>query len=87
MKHTNTICCLAGGYTIRRTASSEEITEYLFSSGFDGRINIWEISEKKQMQQSSNLGAMIIPQLRFSFFASKNQSKEVFSPKNISLFI
>ncbi len=84
MRHTNTICCLAGGYTLRKTASSEEITEYLFSSGFDGKINIWEISEKKQMQQSSNLRAMIIPQLRLSFFASKNQTKEVFIKKSNS---
>ena len=76
-KHTNTICCLCSGFILRKTASSEEITEYLFSSGFDGKINIWEISEKKQSQQSTSVGSMITPQLRFSFYPKKKQITEV----------
>jgi len=62
---------------LRKTASSEEITEYLFSSGFDGRINIWEISEKKHSQQNAFLGSMITPQIRFSFYPKREQKKEV----------
>jgi WD40 repeat protein len=38
-KHTNTVCAL--------TSCTFESEEYMFSSGYDGRINVWEIFERK----------------------------------------
>jgi WD40 repeat protein len=42
--HKNTITCIS-------TAIHKQI-EYLLTSGYDGRVNSWEISEKKQSTPS-----------------------------------
>jgi hypothetical protein len=67
MRHTNTICAVAPAEISRITGSCQEITEYLYSAGMDGRILIWEVSERKSTDVNST-GALIQPKLRYSFF-------------------
>lgn len=45
--HFDTVCALATGIYSEETNNKLEETEYLFSSGYDGRILVWEILEKK----------------------------------------
>jgi hypothetical protein len=52
---------------------NEDITEYLFSAGYEGKINVWEIFEKKNIVQSSLMSSTICPQLKYSFFADATQ--------------
>lgn len=48
--HVNTVCSLASYIFVKEKKSLlEERTEYLFTSGYDGRINVWEIFEKKSL--------------------------------------
>lgn len=52
---------------------TEDITEYMFSGGYEGKINVWEIFEKKNIVQSSLMSSTICPQLKHSFFADPSQ--------------
>jgi len=46
-RHTDAVCCFASGIMTTKRGHFEESSECLFSSGFDGRVNIWEMFEKK----------------------------------------
>lgn len=52
LKHLNMVCCL--------TSHIFSNDEFLFSAGYDGKINIWEIFEKKA-PGSSLMSANIVP--------------------------
>lgn len=45
----------------------------MFSAGYEGKINVWEIFEKKNIVQSSLMSSTICPQLKHSFFADSQQ--------------
>jgi hypothetical protein len=46
--HNDIVCCLASGKVAADKDSSKEgdWKEFLFSSGYDGRIIVWELFEK-----------------------------------------
>lgn len=58
-KHSDFICSLATGTLIKKTHNCQETYEYLFASGYDSRISVWEISEDNATNQS-----IISPQLK-----------------------
>jgi len=55
-KHTNTISCIHGAIW--------NDAEYLMCGSYDGRISIWEISEKKTFGANNQISSTIYPQLR-----------------------
>jgi WD40 repeat protein len=60
----NTICCLVSG-TIGGSPC-------LFASGYDGKIYLWEFTEKR----SASYDSLIYPQLKLSFYANQTVEKE-----------
>lgn len=42
--HANNVCAFAEYIHVR---GAEDITEYMFSTGYEGKINVWEIFLKK----------------------------------------
>ena len=65
---SNTICCITTGVL--------KESEFLFASGYDGKISVWEIYEPKSQNQTSILGAAICPQLKHVFYARREQQTE-----------
>ncbi|CAD8158706.1 unnamed protein product [Paramecium pentaurelia] len=63
-KHNNTVCAL--------TSCTFDSEEYMFSSGYDGRINVWEIFERKQRLMAS----YIMPQLKQSLLANPKSTAD-----------
>lgn len=53
MRHVNMICCLHSKYFQMTNSNQGDLNEFLFSAGYDGKINIWEIFEKKKFGHSS----------------------------------
>ena len=45
----------------------------MFSTGYEGKINVWEIFIKKSSFQSSLMSSTIFPQLKYSFFPNDAQ--------------
>ena len=72
-RHTNTICALAS-YEYRR--SNEDITIYMFSAGYDGKVVVWEIFEKKNAVQSELMSSTICPQLKNCFYVDETQKSD-----------
>lgn len=60
----NTICCLVFGMIAK--------SPYLFAAGYDGKIYVWEFTEKRSASQDS----LIYPQLKLSFQANPKNEKE-----------
>lgn len=58
-KHTDFICSLATGTLVKNTHNDQEVYEYLFASGYDSKISVWEITEDKATNHS-----IISPQLK-----------------------
>lgn len=65
----------------------------MFSTGYEGKVNVWEIFLKKSTVQSSLMSSTICPQLKFSFYPDEMQQTSdqigcelftlsVWSPKN-----
>lgn len=48
----------------------------MFSTGYEGKINVWEIFLKKSSVQSSLISSSICPQLKNSFFPEEDQQDE-----------
>lgn len=71
-RHINTVCAL----TSNVFPSGEE---YLFSSGYDGKINVWEIFERKQRMMAS----YIMPQLKFSVLVKPRGHADVSNPSTL----
>ncbi|EGR30566.1 WD repeat protein, partial [Ichthyophthirius multifiliis] len=65
-KHWDSIQCFASCIFVQKKTQSEEKIEFLFSSGYDGKINVWEIFEKKSFAQNTFSGSIICPQLKSS---------------------
>ncbi|KAL4445096.1 hypothetical protein ABPG74_018824 [Tetrahymena malaccensis] len=65
-KHKDSIQCFTSYVQVEQKGQQVEKTEYLFSSGYDGKINVWEIFEKKSFVQNSIMGSTICPQLKYS---------------------
>ena len=63
-KTKNTICCQVSG--------SIGSYYYQFSSGYDGKIYVWEFTEKR----SASYDSLIYPQLKMSFLANSKIEKE-----------
>jgi WD40 repeat protein len=55
-KHMNTISCIHG--TIYKEV------EFLICGSYDGRISVWEISEKKSTSGGASMNSTIYPQMR-----------------------
>lgn len=55
-KHTNTISCI--------TSTTWKGSEYLLCGSYDGKISIWEISEKVSNSEDNGGSSTITPQLR-----------------------
>lgn len=55
-KHKNSISCILGAYHID--------SEFLICGSYDGKISIWEISEKKSTNSNTMLSSTIFPQLK-----------------------
>ena len=49
------------------------MAEFMFSTGYEGKVNVWEIFLKKSPLQSSLMSSTICPQLKFSFFPDDTQ--------------
>ena len=45
----------------------------MFSTGYEGKVNVWEIFLKTSSIQSSLMSSTICPQLKFSFFPEDTQ--------------
>ena len=45
----------------------------MFSTGYEGKVNVWEIFLKKSTLQSSLMSSTICPQLKFSFYPDEMQ--------------
>ena len=58
MRHVNMVCCLASNIFTMSSQGGDE-NEYLFSAGYDGKINVWEIFEKKS--GNGNSSSNIVP--------------------------
>lgn len=63
--HNSNVCVFNEYIHVR---GNEDITEYMFSTGYEGKINVWEIFLKKSSVQSSLISSSICPQLKNSFF-------------------
>jgi WD40 repeat protein len=61
LRHKNMVCCLASKVF---RGNNNEINEFLFSGGYDGKVNVWEIFEK---------GLNICPQLKQSVQCNRNE--------------
>ena len=59
MRHTNMICCMASKVF---KGNDNEVNEFMFSAGYDGKLNVWEIFEKGK--QGSFGSSIICPQLK-----------------------
>lgn len=68
--HSNNISAFAEYIYIR---SNEDVAEFMFSAGYEGKVNVWEIFLKKSTVQSSLMSSTICPQLKFSFFPDELQ--------------
>jgi hypothetical protein len=66
----NTISSFAEYIYVR---SNEDVAEFMFSTGYEGKVNVWEIFLKKSSVQSSLMSSTICPQLKFSFFPDETQ--------------
>mmetsp|Transcript_3083 Transcript_3083/g.2067 ORF Transcript_3083/g.2067 Transcript_3083/m.2067 type:complete len:160 (+) Transcript_3083:916-1395(+) len=55
-RHTNTISCIKNAVW--------KDSEYLLCGSYDGKISVWEISEKQSTNQKGNQSATIFPQQR-----------------------
>jgi WD40 repeat protein len=69
MRHLNMVCCLAS-HTFN-TGQGGETNEFLFSAGYDGKVNVWEIFEKRAFGNSIT-SSNIVPQLKHSIVANRN---------------
>lgn len=63
--HGNQVSTFAEYIYVR---SNEDVAEFMFSAGYEGKVNVWEIFLKKSAVQSSLMSSTICPQLKFSFF-------------------
>ena len=55
-RHNNSISCILGIY--------HNESEFLVCGSYDGKVSIWEISEKRSTSQNSMLSSTIFPQLK-----------------------
>lgn len=55
-KHKNTISCILG--------ANQGDSEFLICGSYDGKVSIWEISEKKSSGANAMLSSTIYPQLK-----------------------
>ena len=62
--HKNNVCAFTEYIHVR---GNEDITEFMFSTGYEGKVNVWEIFLKKTSVQSSLISSSICPQLKNSF--------------------
>ncbi len=62
--HKNNVCAFAEYIHAR---DHDDVTEYLFSAGYEGKVNVWEIFLKKSNVNSRLMSSTICPQLKFSF--------------------
>jgi hypothetical protein len=53
--------------------SLDDVTEYMFSAGYEGKVSVWEIFIKKSVVQSTLMSSTISPQLKFSFYPNEHQ--------------
>jgi len=84
--HFDTVCALATGIYSEETNNKLEETEYLFSSGYDGRILVWEILEKKgATTKNSVMGNTITPQLKHAFYPHTEQTSVQFGREILCL--
>lgn len=51
----------------------DDVTEYMFSAGYEGKVSVWEIFIKKSTVQSTLMSSTISPQLKFSFYPNDHQ--------------
>jgi WD40 repeat protein len=68
--HSNSICAFAEYIHMR---SLDDVTEYMFSAGYEGKVSVWEIFIKKSVVQSTLMSSTISPQLKFSFYPNEHQ--------------
>ncbi len=71
-RHVSNVCALTS-FVYQRGETAEDSTEFLFSSGYDGRINVWEIFEKKNVVSSALMSSTICPQLKYSILANRDE--------------
>jgi WD40 repeat protein len=55
-RHKNSISCILGAY--------HKESEFLMCGSYDGKVSIWEISEKKSTNANTMLSSTIFPQLK-----------------------
>lgn len=55
-RHKNSISCILGAFHID--------SEFLICGSYDGKVSIWEISEKKSTNSNTMLSTTIFPQLK-----------------------
>ncbi len=55
-RHKNSISCILGAY--------HKDSEFLMCGSYDGKVSIWEISEKKSTNSNAMLSSTIFPQLK-----------------------
>lgn len=51
LRHVNMVCCLAS-HVFAVSGSGNEFSEFMFSAGYDGKVNVWEIFEKRAFGSS-----------------------------------
>ena len=55
-KHKNSISCILGAF--------HKDSEFLMCGSYDGKVSIWEISEKRSTNANTMLSSTIYPQLK-----------------------
>jgi len=74
-KHQNSISCILGIY--------HNDSEFLVCGSYDGKVSIWEISEKRSTSQNSMLSSTIFPQLKMVIDNMKTPTAGKFDPSEI----
>lgn len=78
MRHINMVCCLTSHIFVMSGSQVGDTNEFLFSAGYDGKINVWEMFEKKS-SVTSIASSNIVPQLKHSIIAKKGSITNVYS--------
>ena len=63
-RHNNSISCILGVY--------HKDSEFLICGSYDGKVSVWEISEKRSTNANSMLSSTIFPQLKTVIDNTKN---------------
>jgi WD40 repeat protein len=75
-KHQNSISCILGIY--------HNDSEFLVCGSYDGKVSVWEISEKRSTSgQNSMLSSTIFPQLKTVIDNTKTPTAGKFDPTEI----